>query len=166
MAMLVAACLSQRACRTFVNVLKTDAFRLVFAEDTRSTQDACGLDLPEAASRRFVPRVRAERSQGRTTQTTTDREEPSKLRNSNREPWMTHAILDDATVPLGKSATEVRIDLVGERRLLQHGALMVPARLATRATRLVVVAGIAAQRGVPLLAARVNDFETPGPRVY
>src|ERR1700704_4099303 len=74
----------RRARRQFTDEFKASAVRLVLDEGKSVAAAARDLDLTETALREWVTRARADRTQGRTGLTTSEREELSRLRKENR----------------------------------------------------------------------------------
>lgn len=75
----------RRPRRQFDDEFKAQAVRLVLDEGKSLAATARGLDLTESALRQWVERARADRTQGRTGLTTSEREELARLRKENRE---------------------------------------------------------------------------------
>ena len=75
---------TRRTRRRFDEDFKAQAVRLVLDEDKSVGSVARDLDLTESVLRRWVERARAERPQGKTGLTTTEREELARLRKENR----------------------------------------------------------------------------------
>ena len=74
----------RRTRRRFDSEFKEQAARLVLDEGKSVAAVARDLDLPETALREWVKRAQADRPQGRTGLTTTEREELARLRKENR----------------------------------------------------------------------------------
>ena len=74
----------KRARRQFTDEFKASAVRLVLDEGKTVGAAARDLDLTETALREWVKRARADRTQGRTGLTTTEREELTRLRKEVR----------------------------------------------------------------------------------
>src|SRR5881394_3881080 len=75
---------SRRARRQFDDDFKAQAVRLVLDEGKTVGAVARELDLTETALRSWVNRAQANRTNGRTGLTTTEREELARLRKENR----------------------------------------------------------------------------------
>ena len=75
----------RRPRRQFDDDFKAQAVRLVLDEGKSIPATARDLDLTESALRQWVERARADRTQGRTGLTTSEREELARLRKENRE---------------------------------------------------------------------------------
>ena len=75
---------NRRPRRQFDDDFKAQAVRLVLDEDKTVGAVARDLDLTETALREWVKRARANRTNGRTGLTTTEREELARLRKENR----------------------------------------------------------------------------------
>jgi transposase len=75
---------SKRPRRQFSPEFKSSAVRLVLDEGKTVGAVARDLDLTETALREWVHRARANRTNGRTGLTTTEREELARLRKENR----------------------------------------------------------------------------------
>src|SRR6188508_169166 len=74
----------KRARRQFTDEFKAGAVRLVLDEGKSVGAAARDLDLTETALREWVNRARADRTDGRTGLTTSEREELTRLRKENR----------------------------------------------------------------------------------
>src|SRR4029453_4045770 len=74
----------RRPRRQFDDDFKAQAVRLVLDEGKSVGSVARELDLPETALRTWVRRARADRTNGKTGLTTTEREELARLRKENR----------------------------------------------------------------------------------
>ena len=75
---------SRRQRRRFDDDFKAQAVRLVLDEGKTVGAVARELDLTETALRDWVNRARADRTNGKTGLTTTEREELARLRKENR----------------------------------------------------------------------------------
>ena len=75
----------RRPRRQFTDEFKAGAVRLVLDDGKTVGAAARDLDLTETALREWVKRARADRTHGRTGQTTAEREELARLRKENRE---------------------------------------------------------------------------------
>jgi transposase len=75
---------SRRPRRQFDDDFKAQTVRLVLDEGKTVGAVARDLDLTETALREWVKRARADRTNGRTGLTTTEREELARLRKENR----------------------------------------------------------------------------------
>jgi len=75
---------NRRPRRQFDDDFKAQAVRLVLDESKTVGAVARDLDLTETALRDWVKRARANRTNGRTGLTTTEREEFARLRKENR----------------------------------------------------------------------------------
>jgi|SRR4051794_16143088 len=75
---------SRRPRRQFDEDFKAQAVRLVLDEGQSVGGVARDLDLTETALREWTKRAQADRTQGRTGVTTTEREELARLRKENR----------------------------------------------------------------------------------
>src|SRR4028118_438300 len=74
----------KRPRRQFTDEFKAGAVRLVLEEGKTVGAAARDLDLTETALREWVKRAQADRTNGRTGVTTTEREELARLRKENR----------------------------------------------------------------------------------
>ena len=81
---------------------KAQAVRLVLDEGKSVGAVARDLDLTESAVREWVKRARANRTQGRTGLTTSEREELARLRKENRELRTEREILKKAAAFFAK----------------------------------------------------------------
>ena len=93
---------SRRARRQFDDDFKAQAVRLVLDEGKSIPATARDLDLTESALRQWVERARADRTQGRTGLTTSEREELARLRKENRELRTEREILKKAAAFFAK----------------------------------------------------------------
>ncbi len=93
---------SRRARRQFDDDFKAQAVRLVLDESKSIAATARDLDLTESALRQWVERARADRTQGRTGLTTSEREELARLRKENRELRTEREILKKAAAFFAK----------------------------------------------------------------
>jgi transposase len=93
---------SRRPRRQFDDDFKAQAVRLVLDESKSIAATARDLDLTESALRQWVERARADRTQGRTGLTTTEREELARLRKENRELRTEREILKKAAAFFAK----------------------------------------------------------------
>lgn len=75
---------TKRPRRQLTDEFKASAVRLVLDEGKTVGAAARDLDLTETALREWVKRARADRTQGRTGLTTSEREELTRLRKENR----------------------------------------------------------------------------------
>ena len=92
----------RRPRRQFDDEFKAQAVRLVLDEGKSLAATARDLDLTESALRQWVERARADRTQGRTGLTTSEREELARLRKENRELRMEREILKKAAAFFAK----------------------------------------------------------------
>ena len=92
----------RRARRRFDDDFKTQAVRLVLDEGKSVGRVARDLDLTETALREWVKRAQADRTQGRTGLTTSEREELARLRKENRELRTDREILKKAAAFFAK----------------------------------------------------------------
>lgn len=92
----------RRPRRQFDDEFKAHAVRLVLDEGKRIAAAARDLDLTESALRQWVERARADRTQGRTGLTTSEREELARLRKENRELRTEREILKKAAAFFAK----------------------------------------------------------------
>ena len=86
----------RRPRRQFDDDFKAQAVRLVLDEGKSVGAVARDLDLTETALREWVKRARADRTNGRTGLTTTEREELARLRKENRQLRREREILKNA----------------------------------------------------------------------
>jgi transposase len=93
---------SRRPRRQFDDDFKTQAVRLVLDEGKSIAATARDLDLTQSALRHWVERARADRTQGRTGLTTSEREELARLRKENRELRTEREILKKAAAFFAK----------------------------------------------------------------
>ena len=94
----------RRARRQFTDEFKASAVRLVLDEGQSVAAAARDLDLTETALREWVNRARADRTQGRTGLTTSEREELTRLRKENRILQEEREILKKATAFFAKQS--------------------------------------------------------------
>ena len=92
----------RRPRRQFDDEFKAQAVRLVLDEGKSLAATARDLDLTESALRQWVERARADRTQGRTGLTTSEREELARLRKENRELRTEREILKKAAAFFAK----------------------------------------------------------------
>ena len=92
----------RRARRRFDEDFKAQAVRLVLDDGKSITATARDLDLTESALRLWVDHARADRTQGRTGLTTTEREELARLRKEVRELRTEREILKKAAAFFAK----------------------------------------------------------------
>lgn len=92
----------RRPRRQFDDDFKAQAVRLVLDEGKSVGAVARDLDLTESAVREWVKRARANRTQGRTGLTTSEREELARLRKENRELRTEREILKKAAAFFAK----------------------------------------------------------------
>jgi transposase len=92
----------RRPRRQFDDDFKAQAVRLVLDEGKSLAAAARDLDLTESALRQWVERARADRTQGRTGLTTSEREELARLRKENRELRTEREILKKAAAFFAK----------------------------------------------------------------
>jgi transposase len=92
----------RRPRRQFDDDFKAQAVRLVLDEGKSLAATARDLDLTESALRQWVERARADRTQGRTGLTTSEREELARLRKENRELRTEREILKKAAAFFAK----------------------------------------------------------------
>ena len=92
----------RRPRRQFDDEFKAQAVRLVLEEGKSLAATARDLDLTESALRQWVERARADRTQGRTGLTTSEREELARLRKENRELRTEREILKKAAAFFAK----------------------------------------------------------------
>jgi transposase len=93
---------SRRPRRQFDDDFKTQAVRLVLDEGKSIAATARDLDLTQSALRHWVELARADRTQGRTGLTTSEREELARLRKENRELRTEREILKKAAAFFAK----------------------------------------------------------------
>ena len=86
----------RRSRRRFDDEFKQQAVRLVLDEGKTVGAVARDLDLTETALRDWVKRAQADRTNGRTGLTTTEREELARLRKENRQLRLEREILKNA----------------------------------------------------------------------
>ena len=86
----------RRPRRRFDDEFKQQAVRLVLDEGKTVGAVARDLDLTETALRDWVKRAQADRTNGRTGLTTTEREELARLRKENRQLRLEREILKNA----------------------------------------------------------------------
>ena len=92
----------RRPRRRFDNDFKAQAVRLVLDDGKTVGAVARDLDLTETALREWVKRARADRTNGRTGLTTTEREELARLRKEVRELRTEREILKKAAAFFAK----------------------------------------------------------------
>ena len=92
----------RRPRRQFDDDFKAQAVRLVLDEGKSLAATARDLDLTESALRQWVERARADRTQGPTGLTTSEREELARLRKENRELRTEREILKKAAAFFAK----------------------------------------------------------------
>lgn len=107
----------RRPRRQFDDDFKAQAVRLVLDEGKSLAGTARDLDLTESALRQWVERARADRTQGRTGLTTSEREELARLRKENRELRTEREILKNESRACGPTCGPAtrRRTLVGPR---------------------------------------------------
>ena len=93
---------SRRPRRQFDDDFKAQAVRLVLDEGKSLAATARDLDLTESALRQWVERARADRTQGRTGLTTSEREDLARLRKECRELRTEREILKKAAAFFAK----------------------------------------------------------------
>ncbi len=94
----------RRARRQFTDEFKTSAVRLVLDEGKTVSAAARDLDLTETALREWVKRARADRTHGRSSLTTAEREELVRLRKALRIAEEERDILKKATAFFAKQS--------------------------------------------------------------
>ncbi len=90
--------------RSYTDEFKAGAVALVLDEEKTVSQVARDLDLTASALSGWVERARADRSNGKTGLTTTEREELLRLRKENRELRIERELLKKTTVFFAKQS--------------------------------------------------------------
>jgi transposase len=93
---------TKRRRRSYTDEFKTGAVGLVLDEGRRVAAVARDLDVTESALRSWVEDARADRTDGQTGLTTTEREELARLRKENRILLEEREILKKATAFFAK----------------------------------------------------------------
>jgi transposase len=100
----MAAKKQRRARRSFTDEFKAGAVRLVLEEGQTIAQVARDLDITQSGLGGWVESARADRSDGKTGLTTTEREELAQLRKENRTLRMERDLLKKAAAFFAKES--------------------------------------------------------------